>query len=172
MVWLTVGVDAAAAGEWIAWLEAEIVAQAARITELEALVLVLLDKVTVLERLLKGRFVELVTAPVIRCGHDQEQASDSERPLAQQGRETPAGQTTRRPVITHRPVHYRGCGAGLDGCRRDRGVSPAGVQYPRPDNDRDRTSGATPARMPQPATTMILFAPSNSIVRHNSGIGI
>jgi len=119
-------VDVEQAVARIAWLEAENAAQAARITELETLVGVLLDKITVLEKLLKGDSSNSSRPPSSDPG-----TAKNKRPIANsrklgkgakrsQGKQPGAAGSTLRAladadrVVVHAPTRCRGCGNGLD----------------------------------------------------------
>lgn len=118
------GVDGAA--ERIAWLEAENATQAARIGELETLVAVLLDKVTVLEKLLKSDSSNSSRPPSLDAG-----TAKNRRPIANsrklnkgvkrsQGKQPGAPGATLRAVpdpdevIVHAPTRCRRCGTNID----------------------------------------------------------
>lgn len=110
----------------IAWLEAQNAVQAARITELETLVRVLLDKITVLEKLLKGDSSNSSRPPSSDGGtaKNKRQIANSRKlnngAKRSQGKQPGAPGATLRAVadadrvIVHAPTRCRGCGNGLD----------------------------------------------------------
>lgn len=119
----------------IAGLEAENVLQAARIVELEAMIKVLLDKVTMLEKLVRGDSSNSSRPPSSDSG-----TAKNKRPIANtrklnkqakrsQGKQPGAPGATLNTVtdpdeiIVHGPVRCGGCGNDLDDTAPVVGVS-------------------------------------------------